>query len=170
MHQLPSVDVFIGLFFLFGVAYGLLFQREKIIATLCSVYVGIVVAENFSGTVFQFFNGNKVVANQVWIKSNASASTVAIVLFLSTILLISSAISVRRRSDSSSSPFDSVLYSVLAVALILASVLNFLPEASRNHYLEISAVARSLFNYKTILVLLPPIVLVITGFRSKSTR
>lgn len=168
--QLPSVDVFIGLFFLFGVAYGLIFQREKIITTLCSVYVGIVVAENFSGTVFQFFNGNKVVANQLWIKSNASVATISIVLFLSTILLISAAISVRRRSDSTSSPFDSVLYSVLAVALILSSILTFLPEASRAHYLEISAVARYLFNFKTLLVILPPIVLVITGFRSKNPR
>ena len=170
MHQLPSVDVFIGLFFLFGVAYGLIFQREKIITTLCSVYVGIVVAENFSGTVFQFFNGNKVVANQLWIKSNASASTVAIVLFLLTILLISSAISVKRRSDTNNSSFNSVLYSVLAVALILASVLGFLPEASRNHYLELSIVARYLYNFKTLLVVLPPIVLVITGFRGRNTR
>lgn len=170
MHQLPSVDVFIGLFFLFGVAYGLIFQREKIITTLCSVYVGIVVAENFSGTVFQFFNGNKVVANQLWIKSNASASTVAIVLFLLTILLISSAISVKRRSDTNNSSLNSVLYSVLAVALILASVLGFLPEASRNHYLELSFVARYLYNFKTMLVVLPPIVLVITGFRGRNTR
>lgn len=170
MHQLPSVDVFIGLFFLFGVAYGLIFQREKIITTLCSVYVGIVVAENFSGTVFQFFNGNKVVANQVWIKSNASASTVAIALLLITILLISSAISVKRRSDVNSSSFDNVLYGVLAVALILASVLGFLPEASRNHFIEVSRLAKYLYNFKTLLVILPPIVLVITGFRSKNTR
>ncbi len=169
MH-LPSVDVFIGLFFLFGVAYGLLFQREKIITTLCSVYVGIVVAENFSGTVFQFFNGNKVVANQLWIKSNASVSTVSIVLFLTTILLISSAISVRRRSDVNNSSLDNVLYSVLAVALVLSSVLTFLPDASRSHFMDVSAIARYLYNFKTLLVVLPPIVLVITGFRSKNTR
>jgi len=169
MH-LPSVDLFIGLFFLFGVAYGLLFQREKIITTLCSVYVGIVVAENFTTTVYQFFNGNKVVANQLWIKSNASASTISIVLLLTTILLISAAISVRRRSDVNNSSTDSVLYSVLAVALILSSVLGFLPEATRNHYIEVSTIARYLFNYKTLLVILPPIVLVVTGFRSKNTR
>jgi len=169
MH-LPSVDLFIGLFLLFGVTYGLLFQREKIITTLCSVYVGIVVAENFTETVYQFFNGNKVVANQVWIKSNASASTVAIALFLTTIALISLAISVRRRADTSNSSINSILYSVLAVALILSTVLGFLPEATRSHYLEISTLAKYLYNYKTLLVVLPPIVLVVTGFRSQNTR
>ena len=168
--QLPSVDVFIGLFFLFGVVYGLLFQREKIIATLCSIYVGIVVAENFSGTVYQFFNGNKVVANQLWIKSNASSSTISIVLFLLTILLISSAIRVSRRSDSHNSSFNSVIYSILAVALILSSVLGFLPEASRNHFLEISKIAELLYNFRTLLIILPPIVLVITGFQGRNTR
>lgn len=165
--QLPSVDVFIGLFFLFGVAYGLLFQREKLITSLCSVYVGIVVAENFAETVFQFFSGNKVVANQLWIQSNASISTISIVLFLATIFLISSAIQMNRRSGNNGSPIDNIIYAVLTVALMLSASLGFLPEASRAHYLEISFAAKYLYNYKTLLVLLPPIVLVLTGFRSR---
>ncbi|MCX6808355.1 MAG: hypothetical protein NTW50_01650 [Candidatus Berkelbacteria bacterium] len=64
--QLPSVDVFIGIFFLLGLAYGFLLQREKTITALCSVYIGLVIASSFSGSIFDLMNGNKVIANQIW--------------------------------------------------------------------------------------------------------
>lgn len=165
--QLPSVDVFIGLFFLFGVAYGFLFQREKIVTALCSVYVGIVIAETFSGSVFDFFNGNKVVGNQLWIKSNASAPTIAIVLFLATILLLTSSIKAGRSTNNGPSMIEILLYSILSVALIISSILGFLPEATRTHYLEISRVARYLFDWHTLFVLTPPIALVIINWKKK---
>lgn len=166
MHQLPSVDVFIGLFFLFGVAYGILFQHDKISTALCSAYIGIVIAETFSGSVYNFFNGNTVVANQVWIKSNASASTIAIVLLLSTTLLVSSSVKMGRKSESDSIG-EIVIYSILAVALILSSVLGFLPELSRNHYIEVSTTARYLYSLHVLFVILPPLALIFTNWKKK---
>jgi hypothetical protein len=164
--QLPSVDVFIGLFFLFGVAYSFIFNREKIVTTLCSVYVGIVIAGSFSQTIFDFFNGNKVVANQLWIRGNASTSTIAIILLLASVILISGAIKVGKKGEESSM-LDVLLYGTLSVALILSSVMGFLPEATRNHYIEISQVAKYLHNWHTLFVVLPPIILIIMNFRKK---
>ncbi|HOX40967.1 MAG TPA: hypothetical protein PK263_02115 [bacterium] len=164
--QLPSIDIFIGLIFLVGIAYSFILQREKTITFLCSVYIGLVIAGNFSGTLFEFFNGNKVVANQVWVRSNASSGTIAIIVFLVSIFLVTGAINSRNnRSGGETSLFEVMIYSALAIALILSSVMGFLPEATRNHYIEISKAAQIIYNMKTVWVVLPPIMLVILNWR-----
>lgn len=166
--QLPSVDVFIGLIFLFGIAYSFLLQREKTITLLCSVYIGIVVATNFSETIFQFFNGNKVIANQIWIKSNASASSIAIVIFVASVILISGAINSRsNRSGGDTSMLEVLIYSALAIGLSLATILGFLPEPARNHYFEVSQAAKIIYSSKTLLTVLPPIMLLVLNWKQK---
>ena len=118
--QLPSWDVFIGLAFLFGIAYGFILQREKTITTLISVYIGMVVASSFSSTVFDFFQGNKVIANQIWIRSNASTSSIAIVIFLATIFFVSGAINSKTKKGSGDlSLLEIIIYSALMMALIV---------------------------------------------------
>lgn len=165
--QLPSVDVFIGLFFLVGIAYGFILQREKTITTLCSVYIGIVIATNFSGTVFDFFNGNKVIANQIWIQANASTSTIAIVLFLASIVLISGAINSRNSRSDGISILEVLVYSALMIALILSTILGFFPESARNNYIEVSKVAQYLYTYRTLIVVTPPIMLIFMNWKKK---
>lgn len=165
--QLPSTDVFIGLIFLVGIVYGFLFQREKIITTLCSVYIGLVIASTFSQTVFDFFNGNKVVANQIWIRSNASTSTIAIIILLLSIVMISGAVkSDNKKGDVSG--FEIIIYSTLSIALILTSILGFLPAELRDHYIATSKVAGYLYMLKTWIVVIPPIMLVILNWKKKS--
>jgi len=166
--QLPSVDVFIGLIFLVGIAYGFILQREKTITTLISVYIGLVVASSFSGTVFDFFNGNTVIANQIWIRSNASNPTIAIIIFLLTTFLVSGAINSKsKKGDGDLSMFEIIVYSFLMIALILSSILGFLPEASRGHYIETSLAAKYLWSMRTIFVVLPPIMLVFLNWKKK---
>jgi len=167
MHQLPSVDIFIGLFFLVGIAYGFLLQREKTITTLVSVYMGIVIATSFSQSVFEFFNGNKVIAGQIWIRSNASTSTIAIILFLLSTFLVSGAINSKSKRSDDLSLFEVIVYSGLMVALILSSILGFLPTVSRAHYIEISQAAKYLWNFRTLFVLLPPILLILLNWKKK---
>ncbi|MCX6808354.1 MAG: hypothetical protein NTW50_01645 [Candidatus Berkelbacteria bacterium] len=55
------------------------------------------------------------------------------------------------------------------VALILSSILGFLPEAVRNHYLEVSKVATYLFNFRTCFVVIPPIMLVVLNMTGKKS-
>jgi hypothetical protein len=165
--QLPSVDVFIGIFFLLGIAYGFLLQREKTITALCSVYIGLVIASSFSGTIYNFFNGNTVIANQIWIRSNASSSTIAIVVFLLSTFLVSGAINSKaNKSKGDLSVLETLIYSALMIALILSSILGFLPEATRNHYIEVSQVSKYLFNFRTLFVVLPPIMLIAMNWSS----
>jgi len=162
---LPSVDIFIGLIFLVGIGYGFMIKRDKTIATLCSIYMGLVIASSFSQTVFDFFNGNKTIGNSLWIRSNASVSTIAIIIFLLSVILISNAINSSHSKSNEVSPIEIVVYSALSVALIISSVLGFLPDAVRNHYIEISKTAMIINNLKTVIIVIPPIALIFMNLK-----
>ena len=164
---LPSWDIFIGLTFLVGIGYGFILKRDKTVTLLCSVYIGFVIASTFSNDVFQFFNGNKVIANQLWIRSNAPISTIAIVLFVASIIFISGAINSSSNRSGDLSPFEVIAYSALSTGLIITTVIGFLPEPTRAHCLEVSVVARYLFAYKSLLVLAGPVSLITSGIIKK---
>lgn len=164
---LPSVDVFIALIFIVGIGYGFILRRDKAITTLCSVYMGLVIASSFSETVFAFFNGNATIANQIWIRSNASIQTISIALFLICIFFISGAINSSSSRAGDISPFEVIIYSGLTVALIISSVLNFLPPEMQSRYLEVSRGAKLLLHYRTLIVVAAPFLLVVLNMRRK---
>lgn len=166
MH-LPSVDIFIGLAFLVGIAYGFVLKRDKVITLLCSVYIGIVVSSSFAETVFRFFNGNATIANQIWIKSNASLSTISIAIFLISVFFISGAINSSTNRSSDVSPLECVFFGAFFMALTISTVLFYLPAETTKHYMEVSWAARFLLNYRTLLIIAAPLTIIILNFRRK---
>lgn len=161
MH-LPTWDVFIGLAFIIGIAYGFILRREKTITALCATFIGLVIATNFSGYLFQVFNGNQFIANSIWIRSNASLSTISIATLLIVSVLITASInSSSQRNGGDISPFEVVIYSALNIALIISSIIGFLPELTRSGILTSSMAAKILFNYRTAWIVLPPLALII---------
>lgn len=164
---LPTWDIFIGFLFIAGIAYGFILRREKTITTLCSTYIGLVVATGFSKYVFDFLNGNRYLAGQIWIHSNASLSTVTIIVFLAITFLVSGTIISTSNRSGDVSPFEVIIYSTLTMALIISSILGFLPEEVRMKYVETSKLASFMLNMKTLWIILPPIALVILNFRRK---
>jgi len=164
---LPTWDVFIGLAFVLGIAYGFILRREKTITALCSTYIGIVIATNFSEYLYEVFNGNKFIADQIWIRSNASLATVSIITLLVSSFLIAGAINSTQSKPGDISPFEVFIYSALNIALLTAMVIGFLPEASREGILATSKMASTVYNLRTAWVILPPLALVILNFRRK---
>jgi len=164
---LPTWDIFIGFAFVVGVAYGFILRREKTITMLCSTYIGLVIATQFSRYLYDFFNGNRLVAGQVWLHSSASLSTISIVVFLISSFLVSGVIIMSSNKSGDVSPFEVIIYGSLNMALIISSVLAFLPEEVRAKYVETSYLAGFFFHYRVWWVLLPPIALVILNFRRK---
>ena len=167
MGKIPSWDVFIGLTFVLGVAYGFILKREKTITILCSTYIAMVMASSFTEYVFQFFQGNKVIGNQIWIKSNMSSSTVAIALFLIVLFFVSGAINSASSSSGDLSPAEVIIYTALTMALIISTIIGFLPEISRNNIIASSKVASIVYGFRTLWVIAPPISLVILNFRRR---
>lgn len=168
MEHIPSWDVFIGLAAVLAVAYGFILKREKTITVLCSTYIAIVMSSSFTEYVFQFFQGNKVIANQIWIKGNMSESTVAIGLFLLVLFFVSGAINSSASGSSGDlSPFEVIVYTTLTVALAISTIVGYLPEETRNNILSTSKVASIIYGMRTLWVIAPPISLVLLNFRRK---
>lgn len=164
---LPTWDVFIGLAFVIGIAYGFILRREKTITFLCSTYIGIVIASSFSQYIFELFNGNKVIANQVWIHSNASTSTISIILLLVSAFLISGAINSTAKSGGDLSPFEIIIYSAMNMALIISSIIVFLAPEKRDALLAVSKIGSFLYSTRTVWVVVPPVVLIVLNLRKK---
>ena len=164
---LPTWDIFIGFALVAGIAYGFILRREKTITTLCSTYMALVVATAVSSYVFDFLNGNRFFAGQIWIHSNVSLSTVSIILFLPLTFVVSGVIISTNNRAGDVSPIEVIIYSALNMALIITSVLGFLPEEVRLKYVETSRLASFMLNMKTLWIFLPPVALVILNFRRK---
>ena len=166
MDKLPAVDVFIGLFFVVGTAYTLLLRREKAVATLAATYMSLVITSSFGQNIYEFFNGNKVVANQIWVRSNASLMTVMVVTFLLGIVFISGAISASLKRGETSA-VEVIIISALTVGLIISSIFSFMAPEMRESYMATSTIARLIMKYNLIWTVLPPIALLGLGFARK---
>lgn len=166
MEKLPSIDLFIGLFFVVGCSYTLFLRREKAVATLAATYISLAITSAIGQSIFEFFNGNKVVANQIWIRSNASLPSVMIGTFLLGVVFFGGAISgSMRRSDSSAT--EIIIISALNIALIISTIFIFMPPEMRTHYLEASKVASLVVKYNLFWTVAPPFALIALGFTRK---
>jgi hypothetical protein len=164
----PSWDLAITLFFLMGIAFGYILQRDKIVATLVSVYIALIVTQAFSGNLYQFFQGDKTLFNQVWIKSNTNPLTIRVLLFGLVIVLLSAKSGISaQKTKGLLSPLEIIVYSTLTTGLILASLFYFLPPESRETFAATSKMARLLINNYTWWVIMPVVAMVVFGFLKK---
>ena len=89
MTILPTWDLFITLFFIIGIAYGLILQRDKTILTMISTYVALVVVTTVSPMIHKLLVGEQTIMGQIFIKSNTNLFTVKTILFILVIALVS---------------------------------------------------------------------------------
>lgn len=168
---LPSWDLFITLFFIIGLAYGFILQRERIVATLLSVYAALVVSEMLVTPVGEFFKGDKTLFNQIWIRSDTSPFTIHMVLFVLIIVLLSSKGGLSSaRGRGAMSHLEVLVYSALNTALIVTSVFSFLPEPTRDTYVAGSTILKFLMQYHDYWLVLPIVALVVFGFHRHTRR
>ena len=166
----PSWDLAITVFFLMGIAFGYILQRDKIIATLLSVYVALIVTQAVSGNVHQFFQGDTTLFNQVWIRSNANPITIRIIVFSLVIILLSAKSSFSAgKTKGILSPIEIILYSFLTSGLILSSIFYFMPPESRDALVASSKMAKLVINYYAWWIIVPVIVMIVTGFFHKGS-
>lgn len=166
MVAVPTWDLFLILFFIIGVAYGFILQRDKTVITLISVYVALVITQVLTGPIQEFFAGDRTILGQFFIKANVSTFTVQSVLFAGVIALVSAKSGISGRdSGGLMSPIEVFGFSVLNTALIASSIFYFMPEAMRAGFDETSRIAHFLIQYHIWWMILPVVLLIITGFR-----
>lgn len=166
----PSWDLAIIVFFLIGIAFGYILQREKIVATLLSVYVSLVITQVVSGNVLSFFQGDKVLFNQVFIKSGSSPFTVRVVIFMAIIMLLSAKGGISGgKSKGIFSPIEIIIFSFFTTALILSSIFYFMPIESRDTFMATSRMANFVIKNYIWEVILPVVAMIVLGFFRKSS-
>lgn len=166
----PSWDLAIVVFFLIGIAFGYILQREKIIATLLSVYVALVVTQVFSGNVLSFFQGDKTLFSQVWIQSGSSPFTVRVVIFMAVIMLLSAKGGISgSKAKGIFSPIEIIGFSFLTTGLILSSIFYFMPPESRDAFMAASRMANLVIKYYLWWVVVPVAALIALGFFKKNS-
>jgi len=163
----PTWDLFITLFFIIGIGYGVILQREKILATLVSTYIALAVASVWGEKVFEFFNGNTILFNQFWVRSNLSEFSIKALLFALIIVLLTLkgdfTIGLQKNEGMVSMVFV-FIYSFLNTGLIISSVINFLPAASKLTIISSSNLAATVMNYSTAWIVLPALLMIVGGF------
>lgn len=166
----PSWDLAIIVFFLIGIAFGYILQREKIVATMISVYVALVVTEVFSGNVLSFFQGDKMVFGQMWVKSNSSPFTVRVLVFMAVIMLLSAKGGISgNKTKGLLSPIEVIIFSFLTTGLILSSIFYFMPPETRDTFAASSHMASFVIKYYLWWVLVPVLALIGLGFFRKTS-
>jgi hypothetical protein len=166
----PSWDLAITVFFLIGIAFGYILQRDKIIATMLSVYVGLIITQAAAGNVQNFFQGESTLSS-VWVKANASPFTIRAVIFIGVIMLVSakSGISASKSSKGLLSPLEVIVYSIFTSGLILSSLFYFMPAESREAFVMGSRMAKLVINNYIWWILLPIAFMIVTSFFHKGS-
>lgn len=168
MQITPSWDLFVGIFFVIGIAYGFILQRERITASVLSIYVALVITNIWGKLVEDFFAGKVTIFGNFWIKSGASPFLIQTIIFLGVIILISSRGGFGGRRFSLLAPFEILGYSFLNTALVIASIISFMPEEMRTKLLEQSKFLTQIFHYYNWWLILPlAMMLFITGTRKE---
>jgi hypothetical protein len=168
---LPSWDLFITLFFIIGLAYGFILQRERIVATLMSVYAALVVSQLLVEPVGQFFKGDKTLFNQIWIRSDTSPFTIHIALFVGIIVLLSAKGGINSaRGRGAMSHLEVLIYSALNTALIVSSIFSFLPEPTRDAYAATSNFVKFIVENHDWWLGVPVAALIVFGFQRHNRR
>lgn len=164
MAAVPSWDLFITLFFIIGIAYGFVLQREKVVVTTISTYAAIVVTQLFGATVQQFFQGDKTIFGQIFVRANTTPFTIQIALFAAVIALLSAKAGLSGgKGKGMMSPLEIIVHSFLSTALILSTILTFMPLEEQQNITAQSNLAAKLINMHNLWVILPIIALVASG-------
>lgn len=171
MTTVPSWDLFITLFFIIGLAYGFILQREKIVSTILSVYAALAVSNILVEPVSMFFKGDKTLFDQIWIRSDAQPFTIHLVLFIAVIVLLSAKGALSgAKGRGAISHLEVLVYSALNTALIASSIFSFLPEPTRDAYANGSRFVTMIINYQEWWVVAPVAALLFFGFQRHTRR
>lgn len=164
MQSSPSWDLLLTVFFIVSIGYSFVLQRDKVVVTLLAIYAGMVIASVLGGPLQQFFVGDRTIANQIFIKANASPFVIQAGVFVLTTVLVSLRSGIGKSSSRSVlSTFELAIFSFLNTALILTAIFSFMDPAAKEHFFAASRIARIFIGHQTWWVVAPLIALIATG-------
>ena len=157
----------IGILAAFGLllAYSLLIRKHKALATLVSVYIAYVMTGTWGERIAEFFMGDRVLMNQVWIKANASPFVVQAILLVVLTFLLSSFLKLGGRR-SRYSVVEVVIYSISTLALAVMFIISFMTPEYRDVVLAASRIMPHIYNWREWILGVPVLLMVFFGIYS----
>ncbi len=172
VQAVPSWDLFLAIFFIVSMGYSFVLQRDKVVVTLLAIYAGIVMAQVLGAPLQQFFQGDKTIGNQLFIKANASPFTISAGIFLLTTIMVSIRSGMGRGGSAKGtlSAFELGIFSFLNSALILTAVFSFMDPAAREQFAAASRIARIFIGHQAWWFIAPLIAMIATGGLGSKSR
>ncbi len=168
----PSWDLFTVLFLIITIGYGFMMQRERIVVTMVAAYIGIVFSQLFWPAIHSFFQGDNPLLGKYFVHGNFNQTQIQMALFLVTMLLVATKAGIdAERGEGWLSPLELLLISALTGALILATVVGYLPADAQHTLANQSRFVSYLVQHHDLWILAPAAALVALGFkRGRSSR
>ncbi len=161
----PSWNLFFIVFFIVGIAYGMMLQRERTVVTLVSIYVALVLTNLLNDPISKFFVGERTI-NSFFISSQVSPFTIKAAVFVVVLVLMitKSGLSGGGEGRGLLSPVEVFLYSFLNTALIVTTIMTFMPAEAAANMTQQSSMAAFLMGHQTWWLLLPVACLIFFGW------
>lgn len=160
-------DLLISIFFIMGISYGFILQREKILATILAVYVGWAVSNVWAKPIYGLLTGKTLVFDQLWFKTDLTLFHVKVGLFVIIVVLLAlkgDFADITRRIGGSSSPLIVFLYSFLNAGLALSIIFSFMGPKAMVYLSNVSHLAELVIDYKNWWIVAPAVVMIVAGF------
>lgn len=145
-------------------AYSLLIRRHKALATLVSTYMAMMVAVLWGDAVAEFFSGDRVLFNQVWIQASASAFTVKTALLVGLTGLLSAFMKLGGRRSRYSTG-EVLVYVTATMALATVFMLDFMPPDMRASVVAGSDILPLVQKFREWIIVVPTFLVVFFGIQ-----
>jgi len=155
-------DVGIGIAAAVLFAYSFFIRRHKSLATLVSVDIAFLIAQNWGTPLAQLFSGDRVIFSNVWIQGNITPFVVKVGLFVLLMILLSTFMKLGGKR-ARYGILEVAVYTICLVALTIVYALLLMPEGMQTAIASESVVVKFLLEWKDWVQVLPVFVIVYFG-------
>ena len=144
------------------VAYSIFIRKHKALATLVSVYISYFIATSWGAQIAQFFSGDRVVLNNLWVKANVTPFSINVALLVVFTFLLSSFMKLGGKR-SRYSLIEVALYAACTVSVGFMFIMLMMPDALRETVLQTSKIAPYIYQYREWVLVVPVFVMIYFG-------
>ena len=169
----PTWDLFIIIFFIIAIVFGIAMGRERSMVGIIAAYMGLVVSNVWGNSIYNMMGGGVGTQMGSALSFSATASPFfikAAIFILVLVLLIIKGDFLKRAVTSHAgvgSILASGLYSFLNAGIIIIALVSFLGDSQRTDLLTQSHFINLIQQYQVWWMVLPVVLIVVLGFKEK---
>uniref|UniRef100_A0A7C4M2Q3 CvpA family protein n=1 Tax=candidate division CPR3 bacterium TaxID=2268181 RepID=A0A7C4M2Q3_UNCC3 len=166
-------DLFIIIFFIIAVIFGIAMGRERSMVGVIAAYIGLVVSNVWGNAVYNLIGGDTSaqVGNAVSFSATASPFFIKAGIFILVLVLLIVKGDFLKKAMTSHSGVSSIvisgIYSFLNAGIIVTALVSFLGDAQRTDLLTQSNLINLVQRYNVWWMVLPVALMIIMGFKDK---